>query len=87
MTDTQNTYEWQPIETAPRDGKPVLFFCDGDVRKGYCEDQHFFIINNGDYTDGGYGQDYRCDPKNKYEWSYGMPTHWMPLPNPPKERE
>lgn len=79
----KETGGWQPIETAPSGAKNVLFFCDGDVQKGYREDDDFFIINNGDYIDGGCGRDYRCDPKNKYEWSYGMPTHWMPLPQPP----
>lgn len=34
----------------------------------------WYAINNGDYIDGGYGNDYRA-----------RVTHWMPLPEPPKE--
>lgn len=79
---------WMPIETAPRDGKTVLFYCDGDTRKGYADLYYFYIINNGDYHDGGYGRDYRCDPENKgRDYGYDMPTHWQPIPAPPKDGE
>ncbi len=33
-------------------------------------------INNGDYRDGGYGDDYPAEV-----------THWQPLPAPPAEGE
>jgi len=58
--------EWQPIETAPRDGKRVLLYNwaygagSGHYDKGWW--QHFCLSQH-------------------YE-----PTHWMPLPDPPKEQ-
>jgi hypothetical protein len=61
---------WQPIETAPRDGTPILGVSgstmttvewDGDIG-GY-----WSLIVCGSYAEDG-------------EW---WPTHWMPLPNPP----
>ena len=65
--------EWQPIETAPRDGTEILLF-DADT------DPTIYV--------GGYDYDGRY-------WFYSellaqdvvgeaTPTHWMPLPEPPK---
>ena len=60
--------QWREIESAPKNGKQVLLFDDGE---GVCI---------GQYT-------------NFYEsslWSNDQrnltldPTHWMPLPQPPK---
>lgn len=59
--------EWQPIETAPKDGTRILTY-----RQGYVENM-------------------------AVAWSYELgwhpvfgdiwpnPTHWMPLPSPPKD--
>jgi hypothetical protein len=81
---TDERRDWRPISTLARDGKNVLFYCDNDVRKGYADEWGFHIVNNGDYHDGGYGSDYQCDDKNKSsDYGYSIPTHWMPLPQPP----
>lgn len=59
--------EWQPIETAPRDGTLVL--CWLNI--------------------GGHALVYR----HRSAWRTGpigeavKPTHWQPLPAPPKEGE
>lgn len=63
--------EWQPIETAPRDVRVLIRF-----RCGHVEDATIHPCSD----DGG--------------WIYCLfdgeqlmdthPTHWMPLPNPPK---
>ena len=74
--------EWQPIETAPKDGTEVLLF-DTAFKK--------VVI-------GWYGVDYNNSNNNEKEWLYGEgddyscgyyytpcdPTHWMPLPDAPK---
>lgn len=64
--------QWQPIETAPKDGTRVLLFTrwlgDGqyhcppfdDVQIGLWDRDEWELINIGD------------------------PTHWMPLPSPPE---
>jgi len=64
--------EWQPIETAPKDGGAVLLWVNDDYEFG-CFNRGWHIFNNGYYTDGGYGRNYPCNP-----------SHWMPLPPPPK---
>ena len=73
--------EWQPIETAPKDGTPMLLFypilgvCFG------CWDH----IGTADWwIADSVGEDpsgWRCP----YQEDDMEPTHWMPLPAPPKE--
>jgi len=62
--------EWQPIETAPRDGSDILIGGDfsyaGGVLMASCVDGYphpTFSDMQGDFYN---------------------PTHWMPLPEPPK---
>ena len=72
--------DWQPIETAPKDGTGILA-CDatgwvGEVswwRQWYNDENNpGWMIANCDEEYGGYVQ----------------ATHWMPLPSPPhKETE
>lgn len=72
--------EWQPIETAPRDGKSILVHArDGDMIVAHWEEQPAFGWS--DWADSRTG--YRVHKRSAYV------THWMPLPDPPKmvERE
>jgi hypothetical protein len=63
--------EWQPIETAPKDGTWVLGFFP------------YYGVNQMQWHDG--------NRKLEHHWMlFGRltptdPTHWMPLPEPPKE--
>jgi hypothetical protein len=64
--------EWQPIETAPRDGTPILGIdadqITGEVRMSVMRVQSgwaSFTSIPGDY--------------------HREPSHWMPLPDPPAE--
>jgi hypothetical protein len=58
------TMEWQPIETAPRDGQAILAWDENLT--------------------------YEIAYRQRGKWRYGPkgysfnPTHWMPLPAPPK---
>ena len=68
--------EWQPIETAPKDGKAFLMFLPG--YGGYVADQRYKVLHyigwgGGVWSDGGMGK-----------YSIDEPTHWMPLPEAPK---
>lgn len=58
---------WQPIETAPKDGAPILAY---EPRW-----QTSLILRWGRYS-----QTFEDDEGNPCD-----PTHWMPLPEPPKE--
>jgi hypothetical protein len=65
--------EWKPIETAPKDGTRVLLY----VRNGWfgCVVGRFNARANN--RAGGWLAD---------RFSISNPSHWMPLPDPPKER-
>ncbi len=64
---------WRPIETAPKDGTRILATWDETWRN---DRPHIEVCEAGE--EGG--------------WFYGYygdapaipPTHWMPLPEPPK---
>jgi hypothetical protein len=68
---TRTRMEWQPIETAPKDGTQIIGFrwpCE-DNRKAW---PHMCSIAHWD----GFN----------WRWMNGHylpPTHWMPLPEPP----
>lgn len=78
--------EWQPIESAPRDGTEILITDGSYVEIGLFECSNFVVRNNGDYLDGGYGRNYRTGVKFEY-LEYAVPTHWMPRPEPPTTEE
>jgi hypothetical protein len=71
--------DWQPIETAPKDGQHVLLTVADDPPPYVCEgyfdegERKWFKANTdwGDYFDG----------------SLHSVTHWLPLPTPPTGAE
>jgi len=69
---------WQPIETAPKDGTPILIACSYGlgVRIGQWHDYH----DNANTRQLG--------PRWGFLFIAGRdvdPTHWMPLPAPPTQ--
>jgi hypothetical protein len=69
--------DWQPIESAPKDGTRLLLF-------GHRGDQ----IDIGDW--GGHGRYLRREKTFEKAWGeagvqYNRVTHWMPMPNPPEQ--
>lgn len=70
--------EWQPIETAPKDGTRILAYgkhgFDVDERK-------WATVIWQEYSKG-----FVCDPNEatEYDPEVSIITHWMPLPEPPK---
>ena len=64
--------KWQPIETAPLDGTPVLVV-DDDEGKG---DGCVYIATYSSH----YGWTLDTSPQVE-----GYPTHWMPLPELPEK--
>ncbi len=72
--------DWQPIETAPRDGTPVLVFSPHvplsdptNVAVGKFE-------TYGEVSWWAYCESVLADITGQIE---PEPTHWMPLPKPP----
>lgn len=74
---------WQDISTAPRDGTWILVKCDGDIDEG--DDR----LISAQWTNNLNGR--TTDWHWQFAWFDGgyyghvEPTHWMPLPAPPKE--
>jgi hypothetical protein len=63
--------EWQPIKTAPKDGRRVLIFQPGKkIKLGEWQDMSRLWPNSV--------VGWKCTNGN-----FHAPTHWMPLPEPP----
>lgn len=64
---------WQPIETAPMDGREIILYYEHYTDDGF--------VTAGYFTKGGDGVGYwYSDLVNGYA---SPPTQWMPLPTKP----
>jgi hypothetical protein len=83
---------WQPIATAPRDDGASNFLCYWPAYTYEVGEKPIQVIAIATHVKSGrMGVEYFHDTG---EWDdYGLqrkegwPTHWMPLPLPPKERK
>ena len=66
---------WQPIETAPKDGQPILL---SRPMAPLGDDDYAVFICVAYESNGHWFRD-----KDSELVSF-TPTHWMPLPDPPK---
>src|SRR3990167_1984817 len=78
--------DWQPIETAPKDGKPILSYC----ASGYDEQPYSVIwwhaeIHEWWETVATDTKKLRSEAAGYWAGGENYPTHWLPLPPPPKE--
>lgn len=74
--------DWQPIETAPRDGQLILltaFESDGSLFEVHPM-QWFHVQRNELFAPGMVGM--WTAPDGGYTWREGNggPTHWKPVP-------
>lgn len=91
--------EWRPIESAPKDGTKFLAFGLGhgnSVVAFQCREEPFPTqaiiwwgwIDDFDEVDVGGGLYKKVPKRFNEDWRgdvFGFkPTHWMPLPEPPK---
>jgi hypothetical protein len=77
--------EWQPIETAPRDGTSVILAVTGGKNGPVVGEARWWEEweeHGGDwYWAGNTPGDYHGGPIS--EINFGTPSHWMPMPEPP----
>jgi len=76
--------EWQPIETAPKDGAWILVMGGKTDEDFYCATKENrrpavvkFCNEDKDWV--------MCFWDGNWRTGYQSPTHWMPLPPPPIE--
>ncbi len=74
---------WQPIETAPKSGKAFLAYGKHDIYanppRGVEDGDHWWAIILWDV----WRKPQWVFSKDGYP-TWSNPTHWMPLPEPPK---
>ena len=79
---------WRPIGTAPMNGMVVMLYGDGRVTCGSWISERDIMVSDhsGCYPSGettpAYWQSHDGGFTEKHP-----PTHWMPLPQPPREKE
>lgn len=102
-TDHIPPLRWQPIESAPRDGTPILLLSKGDeievdgekIKRGPAVALGKWWPEGDSWVDefGQLGGDcYRLEVTGVWESGGGWfqpneVTHWMPLPEPPNEND
>lgn len=73
--------DWQPIETAPKDGSLILCF----YANRYGQDRYSLRYwAQGDWPPSGRTEGW-CDQHRQLRKN--DPTHWTPLPNPPQPQK
>lgn len=71
--------EWQPIETALKDGSSLLLFA---VELSYSDTPQMYV---GRWSTTAWWGPAWVAYEEGSDTEYLEPTHWMPLPDPPKE--
>ncbi len=93
----RESQEWQPIETAPKDGSMILLgraeteacgavSVPGYWQEGFDDGVDYMGVRDG-FVDVNHqqfsgGRDWGPE---KYRYAPNQPTHWRPLPPPPSE--
>lgn len=75
--------EWQPIETAPKDGTPIIVGYDGRNGGEVWSHAAAWVML---YEEGGEPLGEEWHYPTGFEPEHGQPyhpTHWQPLPAPP----
>jgi hypothetical protein len=89
--------DWQPIATAPKDGRDILIFHLGQMHVAswqpvwHPDNMKWIVRQPLGYPDeanravNDLGPDYGADGVLS-AWSRPGPSHWAPLPSPPRYR-
>lgn len=74
--------KWQPIETAPKDGTPILGFWRGSLGvHSNPTGNNYGITAYSAYV----GSWYDASENDNEEDTWCSPDRWMPLPPPPED--
>lgn len=78
--------DWQPIETAPKDGTRILI-CNARCPEDEIEITEWFVIPREHYehVEGDLYRKVSDDPYEAWNGNGHRATHWMPLPAPPTD--
>ncbi len=82
LREQLKAFAWQPIETAPKDGTQLILICTKPFsnRTDYFKGKAMVDRWQNKAKNGTTGWQFFVDP-------YYPPTHWMPLPAPPTDKE
>lgn len=73
--------DWQPIETAPKDGADFLVYFPCDIEVGWSA-----VVCQATWINDRIG--FSFSTEGDYRLDDGIdPTHWMPLPKPPESKK
>lgn len=72
--------EWQPIETAPKDGTKVILYNGNRAASAQWFDK-FEKCENDQFPQTGWFEGISYG----YHCFFYSPTHWIPLPEPPNQ--
>lgn len=72
--------EWQLIETAPKDGMPIIVY---SPENGVFTAEYTESLCDCCYPEERHGEEAWFASTGE-DLTDDMPTHWMPLPTPPK---
>lgn len=80
--------EWQPIETAPKDGTYIILYQpdfkdENTVRQARKPREMRISTGFFDYYEKRGWFEFQSGDGYEYQENQIFPTHWMPLPNPP----
>lgn len=75
---------WQPIDSAPKDGTPILACASYEVNEKFGLQAHPMTVRWEVYHPNAPGKGLWRD-KNGHKQNHV--THWMPMPEPPDESE
>ncbi len=76
-------FAWRPIETAPKDGTRGLLYCPGmplPIHVGFYRDRQTLDYGVATRSDSGWVIEAFAVMAARWQ----LPTHWMPLPEPPE---
>jgi len=79
---------WQPIETAPKDGTPVLLFAEASIQHDSAPKPFVhvsrWVRETREWWEPKSAWKMRLVVEDASHWeSWEIPTRWMPLPSPP----